>query len=156
MAGPASCSFWIREVRRAASQAVKLIHPVNSSLPLSHLFSPSLILYNPSFTLVSLFSQQICASVSFDICIDVLTERGFSKVTSQQPKCAVQEKVLLAYRMLRRPIHIILKQLESRTSIPCQPLFCWGKRLVFVCLPESMAHTYKRCWLPIHIFIYHC
>lgn len=93
-------------------------HPPIRLLPTSpsRLLSPS-----PPLILslsVSLFSQQICASVIFDICIDPLTGRGFLKVASRQPKCAVQEKVLLAYRVLRRPIHIILKQLGSRTSIP--------------------------------------
>ena len=101
----------------------------------------------------------LCASVIFYICIDALTGRGFLKVASRQPKCAVQEKVLLAYRVLRRPIHIILKQLESRTSIPvshCSVQENGSYVCVFVCLPESMAHTYKRCCLPVRAFMYLC
>lgn len=108
--------------RRAEKKRQDLLQSTSTHLTLpflSHLFFfPLSHSVPPLFHSVSLFSQQICASVSFDICTDALAERGFLKVASRQPKCAVQEKVLLAYCVLRRPIHIILKQLESRTSIP--------------------------------------
>ena len=87
----------------------------------------------------------LCASVIFYICIDALTGRGFLKVASRQPKCAVQEKVLLAYRVLRRPIHIILKQLESRTSIPvshCSVQENGSYVCVFVCVCLKAWHIH--------------
>lgn len=108
---------------RATGPAVRS-HSSGSSLSLSFplfLFHRSL----PPSLPPLLFPRQICASVISDICIDAAAGRGFLEVASEQPKCAVQEKVLLAYRVLRRPIHIILKQLESRTSIPVSHCSLW-------------------------------